>query len=57
MTDMLETAIAAEKNAIAFYVGMQELVPDKRGKERLNAIIKEEQSHIVLLTKKLQSIR
>ncbi len=56
MQDILETAIAAEKNAIAFYVGMKDLVPDKRGKERLDAIIKEEKSHIVLLTKKLKSI-
>lgn len=56
MTDILETTIMAEKNAIAFYVGMKELVPDKRGKDRLNSIIKEEKSHIVLLTKKLQSI-
>ncbi len=56
MQDILETAIMAEKNAIAFYVGMQDLVPDKRGKERLDAIIKEEKSHIVLLTQKLQSV-
>ncbi|MDM8539976.1 ferritin family protein [Desulfococcaceae bacterium HSG9] len=56
MHDILETAIMAEKNAIAFYVGMQDLVPGKRGKERLDAIIKEEKSHIVLLTNKLKSL-
>ena len=56
MKGILNMAIDAEKNSIAFYVGMRELVPDKRGKERLANIIKEEQSHIVLLCKKLAAI-
>ena len=53
MKDILHKAIDAEKNSIVFYVGMRDLVPDKRGKERLDNIIKEEKSHIILLTKKL----
>jgi rubrerythrin len=54
--DILNMAIDAEKNSIAFYVGMRELVPDKRGKERLDNIIKEEKSHIVLLSNRLAEI-
>ena len=53
MEDILNMAIEAEKNSITFYIGMRDLVPDKRGKERLDNIIKEEKSHIVLLNKKL----
>jgi len=53
MQDILNMAIEAEKNSITFYVGMRDLVPDKRGKEKLGNIIKEEQSHIILLSRKL----
>ncbi len=56
MKDILAMAIEAEKNSIAFYIGMRDLVPDKRGKERLDNIIKEEKSHIVLLSKRLAEI-
>jgi len=56
MKDILNMAIDAEKNSITFYIGMRDLVPDKRGKERLDNVIKEEKSHIVLLSKKLDEI-
>ncbi|MDM8555111.1 ferritin family protein [Desulfococcaceae bacterium HSG7] len=54
--DILNMAIDAEKNSIAFYAGMRDLVPNKRGKDRLDNIIKEEKSHIVLLSKRLAAI-
>ena len=54
MEAILNMAIDAEKNSIAFYSGMRDLVPEKRGKERLDHIIQEEKSHIVLLTRKIQ---
>ncbi len=54
--DILNMAIDAEKNSITFYIGMRDLVPDKRGKERLDNIIKEEKSHIVLLSTRLAKI-
>ncbi len=54
MEAILNMAIDAEKNSIAFYAGMRDLVPEKRGKERLDHIIQEEKSHIVLLTRKIQ---
>ncbi len=56
MKDIITMAIELEKNSIAFYIGMRDLVPDKRGKERLDNIIKEEKNHIVLLNKKLVEI-
>ena len=50
---ILSAAIQAEKDSIAFYLGMKELVPEKLGKSRIDHIIKEEMSHIKLLAGKL----
>ncbi len=52
MEGILTSAIAAEKDSIAFYLGMKELVSEKSGKSKLNDIIKEEMSHIKMLAAK-----
>lgn len=56
MREILKAAIEAEKDSIVFYLGMQETVPVGRGKSRLGAIIKEEMSHIRLLSAKLVAL-
>lgn len=53
MTEIWKSAIAAEKDSIVFYLGMKELVPEKFGKNRLDAIIKEEMGHIRMLGREL----
>lgn len=53
MQEILKAAIAAEKDSIVFYLGMKEAVPDNRGKQRIEAIIKEEMHHIRILSKEL----
>jgi rubrerythrin len=53
MKDILKAAIEAEKDAIVFYLGMKDLVPDKLGKDKLEIIIKEEMGHIRILSKEL----
>jgi rubrerythrin len=53
MKGILTAAIAAEKDSIVFYLGMKEAVPDKLGKQRIDAIIKEEMHHIQILSKEL----
>ncbi|MBT3176291.1 MAG: ferritin family protein [Desulfobacula sp.] len=50
---ILGAAIQAEKDSIAFYLGMKELVPLKLGQSKINDIIKEEMSHIRILAGKL----
>jgi len=50
---ILSAAIQAEKDSIAFYLGIKELVPAKFGQSKIEAIIKEEMSHIRLLAGKL----
>jgi rubrerythrin len=48
---LLEMAINVERDSIDFYVGMKELVSSRADKDKVEAIIKEEISHIAILTK------
>jgi rubrerythrin len=57
LRDILKAAIEAEKDSIVFYLGMREMVPEKKGKDRLDEIIKEEMSHIRLLSKELVALK
>ncbi len=50
---ILFSAIQAEKDSIVFYLGMKELVSENTGKAKLDDIIKEEMSHIRILTNKM----
>jgi rubrerythrin len=53
MVEILKSAIEAEKDSIVFYLGMKAAVPKNMGSDRIEAIIKEEMSHIQMLTKHL----
>lgn len=53
LKEILKTAITAEKDSIVFYLGMKNVVPEHMGKNKLDDIIKEEMSHITLLSKEL----
>lgn len=55
MEAILKAAILAEKDSIVFYLGMKDLVPDNLGQSRLDDIIKEEMSHIKMLSHRLIS--
>ena len=57
MKEILKAAILAEKDSIVFYLGMKEMVPEKFGKTKIDAIIKEEMGHIKLLSNKLVALR
>jgi rubrerythrin len=57
MKAILKDAIVAEKDSIVFYLGMKDMVPEKAGKERIDAIIKEEMRHISLLSRKLVALK
>ena len=51
--EILKSAITAEKDSIVFYLGMKDVVPNHLGKEKIDKIIKEEMSHIRLLSREL----
>jgi rubrerythrin len=53
MQAILKAAILAEKDSIVFYLGMKDMVPDNLGQARLDEIIREEMSHIKLLSRRL----
>ena len=54
--DILDIAIDLEKDSIVFYQSMKEVVPASGSAEKLDAIIKQEIGHIVILTKQLEAI-
>jgi len=54
--EVLHTAIGLEKDSIVFYLGLRDIVPDARGRGRLDDIIKEEMGHITLLTGQLAAL-
>ncbi len=56
MASILNKAIALEKDSIAFYTGIKDLVPPEFGKGRIDAIIKEEMRHIRVLSERLASM-
>ena len=57
MEDILKSAITAEKDSIVFYLGMKDLVPTDLGAARVDAIIKEEMTHIKLLSNELVALK
>ena len=57
MKGILTSAIATEKDSIAFYLGMKELVSQKQGRSKVDDIIKEEMSHIKLLAGTLMEFK
>jgi len=54
--EILKSAITAEKDSIVFYIGMKDVVPAHLGRDKLDGIIKEEMSHIRLLSNELLSL-
>jgi rubrerythrin len=46
---LLKTAINAEKDSVIFYVSLKELVPTEAGRDKVETIIKEEVSHLIIL--------
>ena len=53
LTSILRTAITAEKDTIALYVGLREMVPGEEQKARIDAIVREEMGHATQLSNEL----
>lgn len=53
LEDILKIALNAEHNSVAFYSGLKELVPPRAGRDKVEAIIKEELGHIAILNEQL----
>ena len=55
--EIIKIAIGLEKDSIAFYAGLKECVPPKAGKDKVEAIIREEFGHIATLSEKLSALK
>lgn len=56
ITQIIKSAIEAEKASINYYVGLKEFVRSQAGKQQVQEIIKEEMSHVVTLQKHLEQL-
>ena len=54
--DILNIAIGLEKDSILFYLGMQDVVPEKLGKARISDIIREERRHVRMLAERKAAV-
>jgi len=57
LEQIFNRAIQAEKDSIVFYLGLKEFVQQRAGKENVEKVIKEEQSHIVILNNHLKQYK
>lgn len=57
MEQLLEIAVELEKKAILFYLGMKDVVPENLGRDKIDEILNEEKSHVVLLMAELKKRR
>ncbi len=49
LADIIKIALQAEKDTIAFFTGMKDLIPKSLGRGKMDALIREEMTHIVWL--------
>ena len=54
--DILRMAIGQEKDSIVFYTGLKEMISQTAGRERIEAIIKEEMGHIGFLNREIVAL-
>jgi rubrerythrin len=54
---IFKAALEAEKDAIVFYLGMKDSVPDNLGGNKIDLIIKEEMTHVRLISNELLKLK
>jgi rubrerythrin len=54
--ELLEIAIGAEKNSVLFYVGLKDLVSAQAGRDKVEAIIREEVKHVADLKRQMTAL-
>lgn len=57
LPEVLLTAIGLEKESIAFYVGLLEVVPPELGRSYVAEIVREEMRHVVILNEELAKVQ
>ncbi|MFC1718376.1 ferritin family protein [Candidatus Poribacteria bacterium] len=54
--DIFQIALAREKDAVVFYLGMKNMVSESQGKDKVERIVKEEVNHVTIISKKLAEL-
>jgi len=54
--EIIEIALNSEKDSVIFYFGLKGFVSAKAGRDKVEAIIKEELAHITILNKQLRAL-
>jgi len=57
MLEVVGIALGLEKKSILYYLGVRDFVPARLGRDRIDTIIKEEQSHVAQLTHILNKVK
>jgi rubrerythrin len=52
--DVLHMAIQFEKDSVAFFLGMKEILPDQSGKSEIDKLVQSEMEHIKMLSAALK---
>ena len=55
LQEILNIALSLERQSILFYVGLKDLVRQKHGKDKVDAIVNEEKQHIAQLSEVLRN--
>jgi len=55
--EVLKFALGIERDSIAFYTGLKESVSRKAGKDKVEAIIKEEMNHVATLSQQMAALK
>lgn len=56
VSDVIRIAIDVEKDSIIFYLGLKEMIPQGLGKDKIDLIVREEMSHVALLSDMLEKL-
>lgn len=55
--EIFRTAIGLEEDSIVFYLKIQQMLPERLGKDKILDIIKEEMDHITILSNQLAALK
>ena len=56
MAEIIKLALGCEKDSIVFYLGLRDMVPAREGKDKVDAVIREEMGHISILNKQMADL-
>ena len=56
LQEILRKAIGMERDSIAFYLGIKEMVPPEQGRDKIEDIVREEMGHVAMLSSRIKAM-